>query len=210
MRHRKRGRKLNRNASHRKAMFRNMANSLFEHEQIVTTVAKAKELRPIVEKIITVARKGSTIHRDARQLREKASEFDRRAAGLLDEARRLGSDTEKGMRAMEERKQVLKERYAVLAEWRRTVAPVLHVRRRLIARLGNRRIEGEKYDSIVQKLLEDIGPRFVDRPGGYTRIARLSKWRLGDAAPTAMISLVTKDGGPPRRKGKGETEESEA
>ena len=58
MRHAKRGRKLNRTASHRKAMFANMAASLIQHEQIVTTLPKAKDLRPIVEKMITLGKRG--------------------------------------------------------------------------------------------------------------------------------------------------------
>ena len=58
MRHRKQGRKLNRTASHRKAMFANMAASLIEHEQIVTTLPKAKELRAVVDKIITLGKRG--------------------------------------------------------------------------------------------------------------------------------------------------------
>ncbi len=58
MRHRKSGRKLNRTSSHRKAMFANMAASLIRHEQIVTTLPKAKELRPIVEKLVTLAKRG--------------------------------------------------------------------------------------------------------------------------------------------------------
>lgn len=58
MRHRKAGRKLNRTASHRKAMFANMAASLIKHEQIVTTLPKAKELRSIVDKIITLGKRG--------------------------------------------------------------------------------------------------------------------------------------------------------
>jgi len=58
MRHGNSGRKLNRTASHRKAMFANMAASLIEHEQIVTTLPKAKELRPIVEKLITLGKRG--------------------------------------------------------------------------------------------------------------------------------------------------------
>ncbi|MDX1729518.1 MAG: L17 family ribosomal protein, partial [Aurantimonas coralicida] len=58
MRHAKRGRKLNRTASHRKAMFANMVASLIQHEQIVTTLPKAKELRPIVEKMITLGKRG--------------------------------------------------------------------------------------------------------------------------------------------------------
>ncbi|WP_040488928.1 50S ribosomal protein L17 [Fulvimarina pelagi] len=58
MRHGNRGRKLNRTSSHRKAMFKNMSVSLITHEQIVTTLPKAKELRPIVEKLITLGKRG--------------------------------------------------------------------------------------------------------------------------------------------------------
>lgn len=58
MRHRKSGRKLNRTSSHRRAMFANMAMALVKHEQITTTLPKAKELRPVVEKMVTLARRG--------------------------------------------------------------------------------------------------------------------------------------------------------
>ena len=63
MRHRKSGRQLNRNSSHRKAMFRNMAASLIEHETIKTTVPKAKELRKVVEPLITLAKKDTVAAR---------------------------------------------------------------------------------------------------------------------------------------------------
>lgn len=63
MRHRKAGRKLNRTASHRKAMFINMAQALLKHEQIVTTLPKAKDLAPIVEKLLTLAKKGGLANR---------------------------------------------------------------------------------------------------------------------------------------------------
>jgi large subunit ribosomal protein L17 len=173
MRHRKRGRKLNRNASHRKAMFRNMANALFEHEQIVTTVAKAKELRPFAEKMITLARRGATAQREAEQLREKADAMDKAS----------------------------ERRAELLAEWRGKVAPALHVRRMLISRLGNHRLqEDDDYDTVIHKLIGSIGPRYLDRPGGYTRILRLSQRRLGDAGPQAVISLVTDDGSFPKKR----------
>src|SRR4051795_4841632 len=61
MRHRKRGRHLNRNAAHRRSLFRNLSRALITHERIVTTVAKAKELRPFVEKLITLAKKAATV-----------------------------------------------------------------------------------------------------------------------------------------------------
>ena len=63
MRHGKAGRKLNRNSSHRKAMFINMSQALVKHEQIVTTLPKAKDLRPIVEKMITLGKKGGLANR---------------------------------------------------------------------------------------------------------------------------------------------------
>ena len=63
MRHRKAGRKLNRTASHRKAMFINLAQALLKHEQIVTTLPKAKDLAPIVEKLLTLAKKGGLANR---------------------------------------------------------------------------------------------------------------------------------------------------
>ena len=59
MRHRQSGRKLNRTSSHRKALFKNMSQALIKHEQIVTTLPKAKELRPVVEKLITLGKLGS-------------------------------------------------------------------------------------------------------------------------------------------------------
>ncbi|TFF27419.1 50S ribosomal protein L17 [Jiella endophytica] len=75
MRHANRGRKLNRTASHRKAMFANMAASLIEHEQIVTTLPKAKDLRPIVEKLITLGKRGDMHARRlaASRLRDEAA-----------------------------------------------------------------------------------------------------------------------------------------
>ncbi len=79
MRHRKRGKQLSRTASHRKAMLRNMATSLFKHERIVTTQTKAKELRPYAEKLITWARRGD-LH--ARRRVERYVK-DRKVAGHL-------------------------------------------------------------------------------------------------------------------------------
>src|SRR5436853_251624 len=61
MRHRKRGRHLNRNAAHRRSLFRNLSRALITHESIVTTLPKAKELRPFVEKLITLAKKATAV-----------------------------------------------------------------------------------------------------------------------------------------------------
>ncbi len=79
MRHRKKGRKLSRTASHKKATMRNMATSLFRHERIETTTAKAKELRPYAERLITLARRG-----DVHARRLAASKIqDREVLGKL-------------------------------------------------------------------------------------------------------------------------------
>jgi len=116
MRHRKSGRKLNRNSSHRKAMFRNMAVSLFSHELIKTTVPKAKELRKVVEPLITLAKKDSVANR-------------RLAFSRLRDAAAVG------------------------------------------------------------KLFSELGPRYVERAGGYSRILKCGL-RTGDKAPMAYVELV--------------------
>ena len=116
MRHRKSGRQLNRNSSHRKAMFSNMAASLIESEVIKTTLPKAKELRRVVEPLITLAKEDSVANR----------------------------------------------------------------------RLAFSRMRSK---SAVGKLFTEHGPRYQDRPGGYTRILKCG-FRTGDAAPMAYIELV--------------------
>jgi large subunit ribosomal protein L17 len=116
MRHRKSGRKLNRNSSHRKAMFSNMTSSLVEHELIKTTLPKAKELRRVAEPLITLAKKDSVANR-----------------------------------------------------------------RLAFARLRN--------DAVVGKLFTELGPRYLDRPGGYIRILKCG-FRTGDKAPMAYVELV--------------------
>jgi large subunit ribosomal protein L17 len=140
MRHLKRGRKLGRNASHRTSLKRNLLLGLFAHERITTTVPKAKELRPFVERLITLAKRGL-------------------AAG--------------------------------------EAAKALHARRLVMARLGPvAKIEllDHKGDSlgqtVVGKLFDVLAPRYKDRPGGYTRIMKLTKRRLGDAGETAFIELL--------------------
>lgn len=147
MRHLHRGRRLNRTPSHLLAMKRNMANSLFAHERIETTVAKAKELRSFVEKLITVAKTGSIALEKSEGKSEEAT------------ANR---------------------------------AKALHSRRRLVQALGARRkvVVKDQTVDVVAKLLNDIGPRFKTRPGGYTRIMKQTKRRLGDGGETAFIELL--------------------
>jgi large subunit ribosomal protein L17 len=116
MRHLKSGRKLNRTPSHRKAMLSNMAMSLLQHERIQTTDAKAKEVRRVAERLITLAKKGGLANR----------------------------------------------------------------------RLAYRTVRDQE---ILTKLFEEIGPRYAERPGGYTRIIKVGN-RRGDNAPVSLIELV--------------------
>jgi large subunit ribosomal protein L17 len=112
----KRGYALGSNPSHHRLMMRNLAESLFVHERIQTTEAKAKALRPYAERLITKAKKGT-----------------------------------------------------------------VHHRRQVLSDIENR--------EVVHKLFADIGPRFAERNGGYTRILKLGQ-RSGDGAPMALIELV--------------------
>ncbi len=117
MRHRVAGNHLGRTSSHRIAMTRNMAVSLIHHERVITTIAKAKVVKPFVEKMVTLAKEESTHHRRM-----------------------------------------------VFAELRDKEA--------------------------VKKLFATIGPRFKARPGGYCRILKLSKPRLGDNGQRAILEFV--------------------
>jgi len=121
MRHRNQGRKLGRTTAHREAMFANMAAALIKHEQIKTTLPKAKELRPIVEKLVTLSRRGA-------------------------------SD--------------------------------LHARRQALSQI--------KDETQVKKLFDVIGPRYAERPGGYTRVLKAGH-RYGDNAEMAFIEFVDRD-----------------
>ena len=116
MRHHKTGRKLGRDSAHRKALYANLASSLIEHGRIRTTEAKAKEVRPIVEQMITLGKRGD-----------------------------------------------------------------VHAHRQAVAFLRSK--------SIAHILFSEVAPRFVDRPGGYTRIVKIGP-RQGDAAPMAYLELV--------------------
>lgn len=117
MRHRISGRKFNRDASHRRAMLRNLCVSLCEHELIKTTLPKAKEMRRFMEPLITLAKVDSVANR------------------------RLAA-----------------------------------------SRLTNNQLT-------VKKLFEELGPRYVARPGGYLRVIKCG-FRLGDAAPMAYVELI--------------------
>lgn len=170
MRHRRKGRRLGRSASHRKAMLRNMASSLFLTERdaefddnapkvkgrIVTTMPKAKEVRPLVERCITIAR---------RSLKHTA------AAEQYAPTAERGTDEWKSWRSSDSYRQ-----------WNATIAPTVAARRRVLQMLGDKQAVGIVFD--------EIAPRFADRPGGYTRIMRLAQPRLGDAGQQVILEFV--------------------
>ena len=170
MRHRKSGRKLGRNQSHRVSMFRNMATSLICSSRpdstapntpkvagrIITTVEKAKELRPVVEKLITLGKK-------ALKHEEAAGQFATSAArGSAEWTEWRKSDR--------------------WQKWVAAIAPAVNFRRRAFAALRSK--------EAVEILFTDLAPRFRDREGGYTRIVRLAEFRLGDAGRKAMMEFV--------------------
>jgi len=121
MRHRKHGRKLGRTPAHGASLRRNLLRNFFLHGRLVTTLPKAKEIRPHVEKLISLART-------------------------------------------------------------KTLARV----RQALVILGHDR-------DLVAKLFDEVAPRFLNRPGGYTRVLKLAKPRLGDAAPRARLELVAEE-----------------
>jgi large subunit ribosomal protein L17 len=133
MRHRVAHRKLGRVTEHRISMLRNQATALIRHEHVETTVAKAKELRPFVERLITVAKRSLDAEGSA-----------------------------KGVTA------------------RRTVARDIADR------------------AVVRKLFDSIAPRYVERPGGYTRLLRLG-YRRGDSAEVALVELIGSEYNPGRK-----------
>jgi large subunit ribosomal protein L17 len=176
MRHRKRGRKLGRSPKHQRALRKSLASNLFLTERdtedpkfvmfdgnnpkvkgrIITTISKAKEVRPLVEKCITIARRGLAAE---------------------DAAREFGTTSERGSDGYKSWRQ--SDRWT---QWNQAVAPAIAARRRCLQLLGDK--------LAVYVLFKEVAPRFIDRPGGYTRILRLSKPRLGDAGTRAILEFV--------------------
>jgi large subunit ribosomal protein L17 len=151
-------------------MFRNLASALILTERdaefdpnppkvkgrIITTLQKAKEIRPLVEKCVTIARR-SLKHQ------EQAKAFAPRA--------------ERGTEQWKQWRQSSEWR-----EWCNARAPVVAAQRRALQLLGDR--------GAVKVLFEEVAPRFADRNGGYTRVLRLAKPRLGDAGVRAILEFV--------------------
>jgi large subunit ribosomal protein L17 len=170
MRHRRKGRTLGRCPSHQRALLRNLAAALFLTERdaelddnkpkvkgrIITTIQKAKEVRPVVEKAITVACRAIEATRGADQYATTAERH---------------SDAWRTWRKSDQWK-----------KWAQAVAPLVLARRRVLQMVGDKQA--------VRVLFSEIAPRFIDRAGGYTRIVRLAKPRLGDAGTRAILEFV--------------------
>jgi large subunit ribosomal protein L17 len=144
-----------------------MAQSLFQYGQIETTLVKAKEIRPFVERLITLARRGTLQSRQ-------------QLISMLGDRSILSKEEQ--------------EKYDAMSGAQR--------RKVLVARSGRRHRAGKvpaSYNkktisfvaqSVVHQLISNVAPKFADRPGGYTRIIRLSKRRIGDAGDLAILQLV--------------------
>jgi len=130
-----RGRQLSRDTEHRKALRRNMVQSLFEHGKVRTTLPKAKEVKAFAEKLITLARTNS-----------------------------------------------------------------VNNRRRVVALMRDRRLVDEEQEftgqKVVQKLFDEVAPKFADRSGGYTRIIKTSDYRIGDGGTWVYLQLLTEESRP--------------
>jgi large subunit ribosomal protein L17 len=169
MRHGRAGYRLGRTTAHRASTLRNLAAGLFEHGQIVTTIPKAKAVRPMIEKIITAAKKGDLASR-------------RRVIAKLG-GDRLGFEwlylPKKASEAEKEHVQKLRENAAAFFE----VPDGAKVER-------NRYGELRKAPKIVKHIFDNVAPRFADRPGGYTRIVKLGRKRIGDGTELCVLQFV--------------------
>ena len=164
MRHRKTGRHLGRDSGHRRALYRNLMTELFRHERIETTQAKARAVRPLAERLVTKARKARPDRvvelAKQRDVEKLSAWFSSKRADQLVSLADQGE--EEALEAMA-----------------RDMA--LHARRQVLSVLQEK--------DVAHKLVEEIAPRFEDRPGGYTRMLKLGA-RRGDAAEMALLELV--------------------
>ncbi len=175
MRHGRAGYRLGRTSSHRAATLRNLAAGLFEHGQITTTIPKAKAVQPMVEKILTLAKRGD-LH--ARRMVIAKLGGDKAGFEWL-YLPKGASDAEK--------EKVERQREFTRAFF--DVPESSAVER-------NRYGELRKAPRLVKHIFDNVAPRFRDRPGGYTRIVKLGRHRIGDAAELCVIQFVGAEEGP--------------
>jgi large subunit ribosomal protein L17 len=148
-------------------MRRNLAQSLFQYGQVETTLIKAKEVRPFVERLITLAKRNTLPCRQ-------------RIVALLGDRAAISKDEQEKYDAMTDA-----QRHKVL----RARSGRRHRSGKVPAGYNKKKIPFVAH-SVVDKLVKEIGPKFAGRPGGYTRIIRLSTRRIGDASDLALLQLV--------------------
>lgn len=166
MRHKRRGKKLNRNSSHRHAMLRNMAVSMILSSRsgkddldlvgggrIVTTVQKAKYLRPFMDRLVTLSKRAALV------------------IGVAPEVPSRRSSEWQEWRSS-----------ARWSAWVNSVSPALSLRRRVFSLLRN--------DVAVSVLFQSLAGRFESRQGGYVRVVRMAARRVGDSGQLALIEFV--------------------
>jgi large subunit ribosomal protein L17 len=169
MRHGRAGYRLGRTTAHRTSTLRNLAAGLFEHGQIVTTIPKAKAVQPFVEKIITDAKKGDLASR--RRIIAKLG-GDRRGFDWLYLSKKP-SDAES------EHVEKLRTHASTFFE----LPESSKVER-------NRYGELRAAPKIVKHIFDHVAPRFQDRAGGYTRIVKLGRHRVGDGTELCVLQFV--------------------
>ncbi len=175
MRHRRGGYRLGRTTAHRASTLRNIASGLFEHGQITTTIPRAKAVQPMVEKIITLAKRGD-LH--ARRLVIAKLGRNRKGFDWL----YLGKKASEEERAHVEKLREFSAGFFNLPDSSKVER--------------NRYGELRKAPGIVKHIFENVAPRYQDRAGGYTRIVKLGRHRLGDAGELCIIQLVGNEEGP--------------
>ncbi|MBX3359404.1 MAG: 50S ribosomal protein L17 [Phycisphaeraceae bacterium] len=175
MRHMRAGYRLGRTTAHRASTLRNIAAALFEHGQITTTIPRAKAVQPMVEKIITLAKRGD-LH--ARRLVIAKLGRDRMA---FDWSYIPKNATD------EEKAAVGRQRDRASAFFPIPEASTVE---------RNRYGELRKAPRLVKHIFENVAPRFRDRAGGYTRIVKLGKARIGDGGELCVIQFVGAEEGP--------------
>lgn len=175
MRHGKAGYKLGRTTAHRTATLRNLAAALFEHGQITTTLPRAKALQPFVEKIVTKAKRGS-LH--ARRQVIATLGGDRRGFEWLFLPKKPTDQEKQAVEALAGR-----------AKGFFDIPSSDQVER-------NRYGELRKAPRLVKHIFSNVAPRFSDRAGGYTRIIKLGRHRVGDGGELVVIQFVGNEQGP--------------
>ena len=173
MRHRIRQKKLNRTTEHRKALQRNLAQSLFEHGQVRTTLPKARDLKPFCERLIALAVKVRKYQ--AANERARALTVRRTIHKMLGDRGLVPKEHQETYDGMSDAARAKTMRMASGRRYR-TGDPK-----------GRLAFTAE---SVTHRLIEKVAPKFEDRPGGYTRLIRLADRRLGDASWLAIVQLV--------------------